>query len=98
MSVLYIRNVDPQTQAALEAVAAERKISVAELARQVLDNYVTSADANNLNQKYQTFVTDLLKLYQANYDELREALARSDALMEKNADLYDRLISILEEE
>lgn len=91
MRTLYVRNVDDKTLVALEQEAKERNISVAELARQILNSYVTVAEVNNINDKYRAFTEDLLRLYRYDQTEMKQMIERCIDLADRNEELYQRL-------
>lgn len=89
MNTLYIRNVDTRTHAALKKEAKRRDISFSELVRRILDQYAARCEVENLDNKYQAFVTDILKLYELDREDLRESIR-------KNEILYEQILQVLE--
>ncbi len=89
MSTAYIRDIDENTYAVLQKEAKRRGISLSELVRQILNQYVSRREIETLDQKYRTFVQEQIILYRMDQAEIRQ-------LVTKNEQLYFRLMEIME--
>ena len=95
MGTIYIRNMDNRVHLLLKKEADERNISMAELCRNILTNYAVSAETTRIGDKYKSFVEDMLQIYHADVENIKQIQEYSERILQENRQLHEQLSQLV---
>lgn len=95
MSDVFIRDIDEEVKKTLKEIAKKEKISVSELSRSILSNYVYTNQNADIESKFTNFTEDIINLYQIDREEMILSMERMENLISVQEEMLSQILNVL---
>lgn len=80
---IYVRNVKPEIKSKLKKLAKEKGLSLNAFINTIIEDYATSPEIRNINNKYTELVNTVISIYQSDNAEMKEIIAENSYILKQ---------------